>query len=462
MTAGGGEGGTGGGRNFTRTLGPVKNYGTPQNPQLAMDPATPSSPGSMSAADKAKLDALAAGVAIGSVATPLTLAAGVLDIQQASATLEGSLSAADFVKVQHLATYASNQDVTLSATRYSFVTAGTLSFLCANAYWDGTNWFRFDTARRATLWQIGEQSASLLFAGPGAGAIVWSTPFQVSFPSTVIAQLHAASAGGVLIAGGALFAYLTANLSFDGANWNRLDTGSPGNALRLSPGGDLQLYSAPAGANPAVLTERFRLSPAGASGIQQVVAPVGELLTAGAHQAYYTVNCTYDGTNWQRLDPSRVAFMLRLGNDTGKVEVVWGPAGANPLTFTQTYTLADPTNRPAVGLTAPGSLGAPYGAGWSAYGGGVAPWVPAYSRDALGYVHLTGLVAKSSALAVPETMFLLPPGFRPAGGVIAACSASPGIFAEVRVLPTGEVQLAAGGSAAYVSLAGVQPFYAAN
>lgn len=56
--------------------------------------------GNMSAADKRKLDGLAA---IASVAAPLTLASGVLDIQAATAALEGSLSAADKAKLDGIA-----------------------------------------------------------------------------------------------------------------------------------------------------------------------------------------------------------------------------------------------------------------------------------------------------------------------------------------------------------------------
>lgn len=56
--------------------------------------------GNMSAADKRKLDGLAA---IASVAAPLTLASGVLDIQAATAALEGSLSAVDKAKLDGVA-----------------------------------------------------------------------------------------------------------------------------------------------------------------------------------------------------------------------------------------------------------------------------------------------------------------------------------------------------------------------
>lgn len=65
--------------------------------------ATSRRAGQMSATDKVKLDALPT---VTSVASPLTLVAGVLDVQPSSGTLEGSMSSADYTKLAGIATAA--------------------------------------------------------------------------------------------------------------------------------------------------------------------------------------------------------------------------------------------------------------------------------------------------------------------------------------------------------------------
>ena len=56
----------------------------------------------------------------------------------------------------------------------------------------------------------------------------------------------------------------------------------------------------------------------------------------------------------------------------------------------------------------------PYAAGWADYGGGFI--AGQYCLDAVGFVHLRGLIAKASAYAYNgETIATLPAGFRPTG-----------------------------------------------
>lgn len=71
-----------------------------------------------------------------------------------------------------------------------------------------------------------------------------------------------------------------------------------------------------------------------------------------------------------------------------------------------------------------------------------------YMRDAAGFVHLKGLVR---AGAIPNTIFTLPVGFRPASWEIAA-TASNDLFGEVRVDPTNGNVIPYAGSGTWFTL----------
>lgn len=163
---------------FLRAVLPIRNRGTPQFPDLSVDSATPTAPGLLSAADKAKLDAQAA---IAAVATPLTLAAGVLDIRQASPTLEGSMSAADKATLDQVlrvtgGVRAVSNYQGLGPGAFAVLSGQGYSFMAANAYNDGTNWYRIDTSLPASLWFLDTAGALNLLtaAGPGAGPVAWT------------------------------------------------------------------------------------------------------------------------------------------------------------------------------------------------------------------------------------------------------------------------------------------------
>jgi hypothetical protein len=105
-----------------------------------------------------------------------------------------------------------------------------------------------------------------------------------------------------------------------------------------------------------------------------------------------------------------------------------------------------------------------YGANWRRYTGAATIFDPQYRKLPNGLVLLRGLVDKTAALAVPETMFTLPAGYRPGGlaGVIEIHTThSNAGAAEIRVHSTGVVQLNSGGSASFTSLAGIS-FLAEN
>jgi len=97
----------------------------------------------------------------GGVATaslPLVITGSDIDIQQASATLEGSMSAADYSKVQHIILPTSAIARFESANGAAFLAGYNTANLSANLYNDGgsNQWMRYDTARQAKASVLGE------------------------------------------------------------------------------------------------------------------------------------------------------------------------------------------------------------------------------------------------------------------------------------------------------------------
>ncbi|MDF4004202.1 right-handed parallel beta-helix repeat-containing protein [Luteibacter sp. PPL552] len=87
-------------------------------------------------------------------------------------------------------------------------------------------------------------------------------------------------------------------------------------------------------------------------------------------------------------------------------------------------------------------------AGWVNYGAAAA--TVGYIKDASGFVHLQGAAKGGS---IPGTMFVLPPGYRPAATHDFAVNSN-GSFGWVYVTADGNVVVASG-NAAFVSLAGI-------
>ena len=106
-----GGGGEGAGGTVTGVTGtaPITSSGGAA-PDIAIDPATALLPGSMSAADKAKLDAITTVVTSVGATAPITSSGGVtpsIGIGAASGVAAGSMSAADFTKLAGIGAGAS-------------------------------------------------------------------------------------------------------------------------------------------------------------------------------------------------------------------------------------------------------------------------------------------------------------------------------------------------------------------
>lgn len=63
---------------------------------------------------------------------------------------------------------------------------------------------------------------------------------------------------------------ITRNMNWDGANWNLDDTTLTGAILYLAGDGGLKYFTAPAAANPATITERYRVSSTGSLDVGSV------------------------------------------------------------------------------------------------------------------------------------------------------------------------------------------------
>lgn len=94
----------------------------------------------------------------------------------------------------------------------------------------------------------------------------------------------------------------------------------------------------------------------------------------------------------------------------------------------------------------------PFAANWSSVGAGNT--AAAYNKDQRGWVNLKGVVTKSVALALPDTMGTLPAGFRPAA-VHRWLTSYAGTTCEIFIDSGGLVRVNVGGAAAGVSLDGI-------
>lgn len=83
---------------------------------------------------------------------------------------------------------------------------------------------------------------------------------------------------------------------------------------------------------------------------------------------------------------------------------------------------------------------------WVDFGG--SRKVAGFYKDATGVVHLEGVI-KSGATANPTQLFLLPVGYRPAGGRVYFVTTSNGAFASGFVEITGEVYIETGSNVSY-------------
>lgn len=138
---------------------------------------------------------------------------------------------------------------------FAFVEAQGGAHLVGNAYWDGTNWMRFNTGQAAYHLVLNGNNAPLDFqyAAAGANPITWTSLEQTQVLGG--SALQKWMPGLQSFVSGARFNHLTGNLYYDGAAWNLYNTAASGLMLRLTEGGTLDFYYATAGANPRPLAQ---------------------------------------------------------------------------------------------------------------------------------------------------------------------------------------------------------------
>ncbi len=221
------------------------------------------------------------------VSAPLTSVGGVLGLPQATPATDGSFPAADKGKLdrvlfgpngelllhavgaggvgRYTRAAGPQQDVHLrsgpAAGSYAFLEAAINALVASNAYWDGTNWNRFDTGQPAMLSNVQGTTGTtfLQYAAAGANPITWLTVEQIDVLSGVT-QRRNDSMSSLITA--SRHNHLTANLVYDGTTWNLQNTAQGGFIIVLGEEGTLTLYTATAGANPRTLTHNGTFTPA--------------------------------------------------------------------------------------------------------------------------------------------------------------------------------------------------------
>lgn len=155
--------------------------------------------------------------------------------------------------------------------------------------------------------------------------------------------------------------------------------------------------------------------------------------------SHLTSNAYYDGTNWQRYNIAAGGYVV-VAAATGLLIYTFA-AAANPIAFS-----ADSPRTLVVGTL---WANAAFAANWGNTGGGN-PTVQ-YAVNAEGWIVLKGLATKGIALALPDTIFTLPAGFRPTTTQSFETNSSTG-RAEIIVTPAGLVRIQAGGGAPYTAV----------
>lgn len=178
--------------------------------------ATPRRRGAMSKEDKARLDGLAT---ITTVATPLTLTSGTLDIQQASATLEGSMSAAQYALVAQLSTVAAWVAVGSGGSAPAFAAnwsnfGGTQQTCAYMKDANGRVWIRGTVKKAAAI-----ALPDTIFTLPATGGFRPTTEKIVvgSANGGVFTEFRVQTGGAFLINVGGHVTYTAFEISFDPA-----------------------------------------------------------------------------------------------------------------------------------------------------------------------------------------------------------------------------------------------------
>lgn len=109
-------------------------------------------------------------------------------------------------------------------------------------------------------------------------------------------------------------------------------------------------------------------------------------------------------------------------------------------------------NTPIMGAPSPAWIQPSPLNGFANLGGGFV--VLRFHRDALGYVHIQGVVTNAVGCALQTAIFTLPLRYRPALSLVQICEATGGTLGSIEVRPTGDVNtrfvVAAGGYLAFV------------
>lgn len=145
---------------------------------------------------------------------------------------------------------------------HAFLEAVENAHMTANAYWDGANWLRFDTAQLAAFFgtSLATRGVGLYSAPAGANPVAFNASTSLLHDASGNTIFRAEN-GGMYIA--ALKSpHLSANCYWDGANWRRYNTANAASIFVLRDNAfQLDVYYAAPGANPiAAWTAAYTIS----------------------------------------------------------------------------------------------------------------------------------------------------------------------------------------------------------
>lgn len=162
------------------------------------------------------------------------------------------------------------------------------------------------TPNRVTIWP----GAGGAFQNAGdalqAGRLYIGTPNEViKNPANSVNNLSIESQDGYLFASAKLNAHVAGNAYWDGTNWNRFDPAVGGSYLTVTPASGMNLYTAPAGANPLTnQTIKFSVDVNGnamlAGGNLYLRNDNGVVLNWDGSYLHTNVNFLSDGLGWFR------------------------------------------------------------------------------------------------------------------------------------------------------------------
>jgi len=279
----------------------------------------------------------------------------------------------------------------------------------------------YRNATAPSNYEYGMFSASTI-TGAFADQNTYGIQFSHSFYSPTIAVTNAYSRQAAMRAN--MYNYAVASVTnVDGANYDVRNVGG-GNVTAMN--------------GIAVMASRNTAPSGGSAGV--ITRNVG----------LYLQQQTVGYTNWQIYsDGGNACFnagTLYVGKTTG-------------LTGSGDVDIAGKLNVDGTLTTTGGIVGeawtniTTFSGDWVAYGGTTyAP--PGYWKDALGIVHLRGLVKYGTApITLPSSPFTLPTGYKPQYASVFACVTNEA-FGRVDVLANGQV-LVRSSSSVYVSLDGI-------